>query len=209
MNQIDYSTEEGVVYYDIYFEIDPSEGIFRSEQQVSITGNLAEGNKLSIFLGKELVIDKISLENEMGTELSILNWENVDSYSIDYWWGQGVFSEVEIQTKEMISPDERLVINLTYHLPEEEIQEGLAENMYNLFVSPKGSHAGGPESGAFPLVSGNLSAPFSITIKHPNTFQCALPENGLSRRITLGIPLSHTLQKSLMIHHFPVLLIML
>jgi hypothetical protein len=175
MSQIDYSTEEGVIFYDIYFEIDPPKDIFRSEQQVSITGNLAEGNKLSIFLGKELVIEKITLENEQGTELPVLNWEKVDSYSIDYWWGQCVFSEIEIQTKEKIPPDERLVVNLAYRLPEVEIEEGLAENMYNLFVSPKGTHAGGPESGAFPLVSGNLSAPFSITIKHPNIFQCALP----------------------------------
>ena len=175
VNQIEFSTEYGVVYYDIFFEIDPIEGIFRSDQKVSITGNLAEGNKLAIYIGKELVIDNITLENELGTEFSVLNWEKVDSYSIDYWWGKCDFSKIEIQTKETIPPHERLLLNLTYHLPEEEIQEGLAENMYNLFVGPTGSHAGGPESGAFPLVSGNLSAPFSITIKHPSTFQCALP----------------------------------
>ena len=175
LDQIDFSTGNGIAYYDIFFEIDPIEGVFRSEQKVTITGNLVEGNKLSIFLGKELVIDKITLENELGTEFSVLNWEKVDSYSIDYWWGKSEFSKIEIQTKEKIPPDERLVVNLAYHLPEEEIQEGLAKNIYDLFVSPKGSHAGGPESGAFPLVSGNLSAPFSITIEHPNTFQCALP----------------------------------
>ena len=50
MNQIDFSMENGVVYYDIFLEIDPVEGIFRSEQKVSIAGNLAEGNKLAIFL---------------------------------------------------------------------------------------------------------------------------------------------------------------
>jgi hypothetical protein len=173
--QIDFSIENGIAYYDIFFEIDPVEDIFRSEQKVTITGNLAEGNKLAVFLGKDLVIDKITLENELGTEFTLLNWEKVDSYAINYWWGSYEFSKIEIQTKEKIPPDELLVVNLAYHLPEEKIEEGLADNMYSLFVSPKGSHAGGPESGAFTIVSGNLSAPFSITIKHPNTFQCALP----------------------------------
>jgi aminopeptidase N len=175
VNQIDFSTENGIVYYDIFLEIDPREGIFRSEQKVTVTGNLVEGDTLTILLGDELVIDEISLENESGTEFALLNWEKVDSYSIDYWWGTYELSKIEIQTKEIIPPHERLVVNLTYHLPEEEIQEGLADNMYNLFVSRKGSHAGGPESGAFPQVSGNLSAPFSITIKHPSTYQCAVP----------------------------------
>lgn len=58
VNQIDFSPEKGVVFYDIFFDIDPSEGIFRSEQKVTLTGNLAEGNKLAIFLGKELVIPR-------------------------------------------------------------------------------------------------------------------------------------------------------
>jgi hypothetical protein len=185
-DQIDFSMENGVSYYDIFFEIDPIKGIFRSEQKVTVTGNLAEGNKLAIFLVKELVIDQITLENELGTEYSVLSWEKEDSYSIDYWWGISEFSKIEIQSKEKIPPDERLVVNLTYHLPEEEIQEGLADNMYNLFVSPEGSHAGGPESGAFPLVSGNLSAPFSITIKHPNTFQCALPGERIVQEDNVG-----------------------
>ena len=187
LDQIDFSTENGIAYYDIFFEIDPIEGVFRSEQKVTVTGNLAEGNKLTIFLGKELVIDKITLEDELGTEFTLLNWENVDSYSLDYWWGISEFSKIEIQTKEKIPPDELLVVNLAYHLPKEEIQEGLPDNLYNLFVSPQGSHAGGPESGAFPMVSGNLSAPFSITIEHPNTFQCALPGERVNQEDNRGI----------------------
>ncbi|MGD8752786.1 MAG: hypothetical protein PVG14_15245, partial [Anaerolineales bacterium] len=36
--QIDFSIENGIAYYDIFFEIDPVEDIFRSEQKVTITG---------------------------------------------------------------------------------------------------------------------------------------------------------------------------
>jgi hypothetical protein len=169
------SLREGIVYYDISIEMDPSQGVFRSKQRVSITGNLAQGRKLSIFIGEDLVIDRLTLEDDTGHNLAIKTWEKVDTYSTDYWWGQYVVSEIEIQTAEEIRTGGNLVVNLAYHLPAEAIQDGLADNIYNLFVGPQGSHAGGPESGAFLMVSGSLEAPFTMTIKHPNHFRCALP----------------------------------
>lgn len=175
LESIENSTKEGIVYYDIFFEIDPSQEILRSHQRISLTGNLAESRKLSIFIGDDLIIDRLTLEDDTGNELTIMKWQKVDSYSIDYWWGQSVLSEIEIQTTEMIPSDGHLIVDLDYHLPDEAFQEGVAKNMYNLFVSSQGSHAGGPESGAFPMVTGDLSAPFSLTIKHPNNFQCAAP----------------------------------
>ena len=171
----EYSTEKGVVYYDLYFEINPSDKTFLSEQHIYLTGNLADGRKLYVFIGEDLIIDHLSLEYESGGELPITEWMVVDTDKIDYWWGQSVYSEIEIETVEEIRDDELLILNLDYHLPAEAIEDGVANNLYNLFVSSAGSHAGGPESGAFPVVSGNLSAPFTITIKHPIAFQCALP----------------------------------
>ncbi len=37
------SAKQGIVYDDIGLEIDPENKIFRSQQRVTITGNLAEG----------------------------------------------------------------------------------------------------------------------------------------------------------------------
>jgi hypothetical protein len=175
VNPSTYSTEKGVMYYDVFFEIDPSDKTFLSEQHVYMTSNLAEKNNLYVFIGEDLIIDRLSLEYESGEELPIVEWRKVDTDIIEYWWGQSVYSEIKIEVVEEIKGDELLILNLDYHLPEEAIEDGIPDNFYNLFISSSGSHAGGPESGAFPMVSGNLSAPFTMTLEHPITFQCAGP----------------------------------
>jgi len=168
-------SHDGIVYYDIAFEMDPAQGVFSSQQRASITGSLAEGRKLSVFLKEGPEIDRLALEDSAGNALAIAWWQPVGSTTSDIWWGQSASTEIEIETVGEIPTEEQLTVSQDYHLPEEAIQAGLAENIYDLFVSTRGSHAGGPESGAFLLVSGNLEAPFSITIRHPDTFLCALP----------------------------------
>ncbi len=64
----DYPTR-GSKYYDLSFEIDPAKGIFLSRQRITITADLAQGDHLSIFVGKDLVIDTLRLEDEAGNEL--------------------------------------------------------------------------------------------------------------------------------------------
>jgi hypothetical protein len=43
LTTIQESAKQGIVYDDIGLEIDPENKIFRSQQRVTITGNLAEG----------------------------------------------------------------------------------------------------------------------------------------------------------------------
>ncbi len=180
------TSDGGIVYYDISIEMDPAQRIFRSQQRISITGSLAEGRKLSIFLGDDLLVDTLTLEDDAGNTLPITQWQEVDSYTTDNWWGKSVTSEIEILAAEKLPRDSNLVVNLAYHLPPEAIQDGLAGNIYNLFISTQGSHAGGPESGAFPMVSGRLEAPFTMSITHPVALQCALPGEAVSREETEG-----------------------
>ncbi len=175
LSSVNPRSASGVMYYDVFFEIDPSQGLFRSKQHVTVSSTTIKGKNLSIFIGKALVIENLTLENDAGKQLTIKNWQKVDSYNLDYSWGKIEFSEIEIQIAEQIPTNSRLTVNLDYHLPKEAFQDGLADNIYKLFVSSQGSHAGGPESGAFLTVDGNLEAPFSMTIKHPENFQSAIP----------------------------------
>jgi len=180
------TSHSGIVYYDISIEMNPARGIFRSQQRISITGRLAVGRKLSIFIGGGLVVDALTLEDDAGNNLPITQWQEVNRNTTDNWWGKSVTSEIEILAAEEIPREGLLKVKLAYHLPPEAIQGGLAGNIYNLFVSTLGSHAGGPESGAFPMVSGSLEAPFTMTITHPNTFLCAVPGEAVSREETDG-----------------------
>ena len=166
---------EGIIRNDMYFEIDPARGVFSSQQSITVSGGLVKDRKFKLYIGDSLLIDRLTLEDAEGNDLAGAAWRRVDNYEIEYFWGISRFAILEIQTAEDVPAAGRLIVNLEYHLPAEAIQAGLAENLYALFVSPRGSHAGGPESGAFPLVDGNLSAPFSITIKHPDDITCALP----------------------------------
>ncbi len=175
LNPAAYTADEGIVFYDLEFEIDPEAGEFRSTQMVTLTGNLVEGRKLSFFIGDGLVVDQLALQDEEGNELAVTKWEQVDTHSTAYWWGEFEVAEIEILAEEELPMEENLVLVLEYHLPPEAIQDGLAENMYELFVSPQSSHAGGPESGAFPLVEGSLEAPFTLAVRHPDGLQCAMP----------------------------------
>ena len=186
LTTIKHPRDEGIVYYDVFFEIDPLKNIFSSQQRVTITANLAEGHKLMVYAWEELVIDQLALEDDKGKELAITIWQKVGSYSIDYPWMRMVFSEIEIETTKAMPTHGQLIVKFDYHLPKEAVQKGLAGNMVQLFASSQGSHAGGPESGAFPLVSGKLEAPFRITIKHPDSFQCALPGEQFSKEESAG-----------------------
>jgi aminopeptidase N len=171
----DSSGGEGILQSDMYFEIDPEKGIFSSRQSITVSGGLVKDGKFNLYIGESLQIDRLTLEDADGHALAVKDWKKTGNHNIEYFWGISKFAILEIQTAEDIPADGRLIVNLEYHLPAEAIQAGLAENLYALFVSPRGSHAGGPESGAFPLVDGNLEAPFSITIKHPENITCAVP----------------------------------
>jgi hypothetical protein len=166
---------KGIVRYDATFMIDPGQGIFQSQMLVTLTPDLARGNTLTFYLDDRLVIDHLALKDTQGNELPLKNWQKNGSDTTEYWWGKSILSEIKIQTKARIPNKEYLLVEIDYHLPPELIQQGRGDNIYSLFVSPQESHAGGPESGAFPMVSGNLEAPFRFTIQHPNNLQCVLP----------------------------------
>lgn len=168
------SAGEGIIHNEMYFEIDPERGVFSSKQAITVSGALAKDRKFNLYIGDTLVIDRLTLEDAGGDAIAVTDWRKTGNHNIEYFWGVSRFAILEIQSAEEIPADGRLIVNLEYHLPAEAIQSGLAENLYALFISPRGSHAGGPESGAFPLVDGNLEAPFSITIKHPDELTCAV-----------------------------------
>lgn len=167
--------KSGIVFYDALFKIEPAEGVFRSQQRVTVTADQAKGNTVTIFLSNSLVIDNLSLEDYQGNEVPLKSWSIITQTTKEYFWGKISLSEIEIEAKNNLSVTGQLVIVINYHLPTQMIEEGRTDNIYNLFVSSVGSHAGGPESGAFPMVSGDLEAPFRITIQHPITWQCVLP----------------------------------
>jgi hypothetical protein len=179
--------EKGVLNYEIIFEIDPGQNIFLSEQNVTLTSNLVDDHKLSFYFNENLVIDDLNVVDENGNILAVTKWEKVNTHTMKYWSGKSILSVIEIQFTEEVLAGKQIVLRLKFHLPADKIQDGLASNIYELFVGSQGSHAGGPESGAFPMVTGSLEAPFIMTIKHPDNIVCAIPGEMVEREEVDGI----------------------
>ncbi|MGB7537426.1 MAG: hypothetical protein WBM17_02695, partial [Anaerolineales bacterium] len=67
----DSSGGEGILHNDMYFEIDPERGIFSSKQSITVSGGLVKDRKFNLYIGDNLVIDRLTLEDAEGYALAV------------------------------------------------------------------------------------------------------------------------------------------
>jgi hypothetical protein len=174
----DFASEFNVENYDQYYELDPEGRSFKSSQKISII-NVSEKytNKINFSLHPKLVIDQIIIRNFGGKEIPIKQWNKIGATRTSRIWAETSLNEFpvyRIQTKESIAPRQRLFFEIEYHLDVGFISD-YPEKMYELTVSPKVSYAVGPFTGHNPFFGRNLSAPFTIAIKHLKDFYTCAP----------------------------------
>ena len=185
-NIADHSIEQNFAYefnvenYDQYYELDPEGRSFKSSQKISII-NVSEKHtsQINFSLHPKLAIDQIIIRNLSGKEIPIKRWNEIGIRRTSRIWADTSLNEFpvyQIQTSESFAPRQQLFFEIDCHLDVGFIRD-YPEKMYELTVSPKASYAVGPFTGHNPIFGRNISAPFTITIKHSKDLYTCAPGN--------------------------------
>jgi aminopeptidase N len=160
-----------VKYYNIRFELNPANKVFRSHQEVTFT-NASDQNLsyLAFILNSFLIIDDIKLVDAQGNRLEVKNKkESPVTFSQKDDSKKFIF-----ETAKEIKAGADVILNLKYHLDPQYVYEEVPENIWSLVISPRTSYAIGPVTGHNPIC-GRLSAPFAVTIKYPDNWLSCVP----------------------------------
>lgn len=160
---------------DVSFIIIPEENTFSSHQRITFQSNFFIGDRLSFYLHGNLQIDSVHLEDLDGAIIPTRPWRIASSYSSEEWWGSTFLNEVVITSLTPNHSDRKYILDVSYHLDPDLIQQGKPDNLYELFISSQGSLAGGPESGAFVMFANQTETTFTLSLTHPNGITCISP----------------------------------
>ena len=168
------SSEEenfGVKYYDMWFELDPANKVFRSHQKVTFTNRAGKNlSYLAFILNSTLIIDDIKIVDLRGNQLEVKNKK--ESTVTSYYKDDG--KKLILETAKEIKAGADVILNLKYHLDPQYVYEEVPENFWFLVISPRASYAIWPLTGHNPICGG-ISAPFTVTIKYPENWLSCVP----------------------------------
>jgi hypothetical protein len=161
----------GVKYYDIRFELDPANKVFRSHQKVTFT-NRAEKNLsyLAFILNSTLIIDDIKIMDPQGNQLEVKSKKE----SMVTFYRKDDGKKLILETAKEIKAGADVILHLKYHLDPQYVYEEVPDNLWFLVISPRASYAIGPFTGHNPHC-GNITAPFTVTIKYPDNWLSCVP----------------------------------
>ncbi|MFW9994661.1 MAG: M1 family aminopeptidase [Candidatus Odinarchaeota archaeon] len=161
-----------VLYYELYFDIDPENGLFRSIQNVTIR-SLASSSIISFYLHSDLEISDIEIRDNETNDVSIDGWE-MDYNRLTQGQADMEFALVEVNLHDFAGQDRQYYIQLEYSIKPEAIADDVGYELLRFTVSKQGTRALGWPSGAIPVFVSeiNYAAPHSIEIKHPNDISC-------------------------------------
>lgn len=166
---------DSIVYSDLSFNIDPLNYIFESRQRITLRANPLSSKRITFYLNAALLLDSVILENPDGSKIPTSPYEVLSRSTHEEWWGTYDLNEIELIPDAPIPVDQDFVLEVAYHLPPERMQQGKADNLYELFISAQGSQAGGPESGAFVMTTEKPETSFTLRITHPADTYCVAP----------------------------------
>ena len=161
-----------VLFYDLYFEIDPINDHFQSKQNITIL-SLARSNFISFYIHSDLVINDIKAwDNETFNDM-IISWETDYMNPIEFQASME-FVQVEVSLNNLTDRTREYNICLDYSIKPEAIADDVGEDLLRLSISKKGTRALGWPNGLIPVFNNaiNYAAPHSLEIKHPNDMTC-------------------------------------
>ncbi|NIO80091.1 MAG: hypothetical protein GTN53_05995 [Candidatus Aminicenantes bacterium] len=168
------SSEEenfGVKYYDMWFELDPANKVFRSHQKVTFTNQAGKNlSYLAFILNSSLIIDDLKVMDPQGNQLEV---KNKKESTVTFYHKDDGKKRI-LETAKEIKPGADVILNLKYHLDPQYVYDEVPENLWFLVISPRASYAIGPLTGQNPIC-GDILAPFTITIKYPDKWLSCVP----------------------------------
>ncbi|MFX0184542.1 MAG: M1 family aminopeptidase [Candidatus Hodarchaeota archaeon] len=169
-----------VLYYELYFDIDPVNDHFRSKQNITIF-SLSNSDMISFYLHSDLVINDIKVWDNETNDVLIDNWE-MDYSRLTQWQAGMNFALVEVYLHNLIDHTREYCIHLDYTIKPEAIVDDVGEELLRFTVSKKGTRALGWPSGLIPVFINGIgyAAPHNIEIKHPNDMSCIVTGKRIS-----------------------------
>ncbi|MHA2253095.1 MAG: M1 family aminopeptidase [Candidatus Kariarchaeaceae archaeon] len=169
-----------VLYYELYFDIDPVNDHFRSIQNTTII-SLTNSDTISFYLHSDLVINDIKIWDNETNDVLIDSWE-MDYNRLTEWDAGMKFALVEVNLHSLTDYTREYYIHLDYSIKPEAIADDVGEDLLRFTVSEKGTRALGWPSGVIPMfVNGiGIAVPYTIEIKHPNDMSCIVTGNRVS-----------------------------
>jgi hypothetical protein len=171
LGQLSEEENFGAKYYDLWFELDPANKVFRSHQKVTFTNRAGKNlSYLAFILNSTLIIDDLKIMDPQGNQLEVKSKK--ESMVTIYRKDDG--KKLIFETVKEIKAGADVILNLKYHLDPQYVYEEVPENFWFLVISPRASYAIWPLTGQIPIC-GNISAPFTVTIKYPENWLSCVP----------------------------------
>ncbi len=116
-----------VLYYELYFDIDPVNDHFRSIQNITIF-SLTDSDAISFYLHSDLVINDIKIWDNETNDVLIDSWE-MDYNSLTQWDAGMEFALVEVNLNNLIDHTREYYIHLDYSIKPEAIADDVGEEL--------------------------------------------------------------------------------
>ncbi|MFX0206423.1 MAG: M1 family aminopeptidase [Candidatus Hodarchaeota archaeon] len=198
-----------IINYDLFYEIDPENGLFRSKQKITVKNISNKAIKeIEAILYGDLVIDSIIIK-DLTTD-KILNHKYIitqfEDQFIRYEGFEGIqYQFIKIYFEKIIKSNQTFSIYLNIHMAADEINKSDPEYMWSFVVDPLVSYAVEPFSGHYlHVLYGEPSAPFDLTIKYPEGNDSCVPGLLKSTKQKNGFILDHYRSKTPIIPAFSV-----
>lgn len=151
-----------IVKQDQYYEIDPKNKVFKSEQTYSIRNSTKEkSNKIHFTLHPQLQVKSVVIKNAAGNEIPQLGMRHI-TFDAVY---RHCWPTFEIETADMIEPEEVLEFFIRYQLNPDAVLDQ-PRKFAEFTVSPLASYSVYPMGGNNVLFGLNLSSPLTMKIKY-------------------------------------------
>lgn len=165
-----------IVKQDQNYEIDPKNKVFKSEQTYSIRNSAKEkSNKIHFTLHPQLQVKSVVIKNAAGNEIPQLGMRHI-TFDAVY---RRCWPTFEIETANMIEPEELLEFFIRYQLNPDAVLEQ-PRKFAEFTVSPLASYSVYPMGGNNVLFGLNLSSPLTMKIKYAAGNHTSAPGSRLS-----------------------------
>ncbi|MFX1283526.1 MAG: M1 family aminopeptidase [Promethearchaeota archaeon] len=198
-----------ILKYDLLYEIDLENTLFKSEQIIQVKNNSNESiAEIEAILYGYLVISSIIIKDF--TTDKTLNHKyittQVEDQFIRFEGLEGIkYQLIKINLEESIKPNQEFIIHTNLHMSPGEIKKSEPKYMWSFVVNPLISYAVEPCSGHYlRILYGEPSAPFDLIIKYPEGNHSCVPGLLKSTKKENGFIIDHYRSKTPNIPAFSV-----
>jgi len=198
-----------ILKYDLLYEIDLENKLFKSEQKILVKNNSNESiAEIEAILYEYLVISSIIIK-DFATDKTLNHKYITTQFEDQFIRCEGLegikYQLIKIYLEESIKPNQAFIIHMNFQMSAGEIKKSEPKYMWSFVVNPLICYAVEPCSGHYlRVLYGEPSAPFDLTIKYPEGNYSCVPGLLKSTKKENGFIIDHYRSKTPNIPAFSV-----